>query len=231
MSVVVETSHQLSRLFLVVITDYTVVPALGGNAALQRLRQRLRSRDVRLILDFVPNHVAVDHRWVTEHPDWFVQAEEQQLAEQPQDFFRAPQRPGDNRQRMLAHGRDPQFPGWIDTAQLDYRHPEVWAAMTRVLVAVAGLCDGLRCDMAMLLLSDVFQQTWRACPRQGAPPGEFWAHAMHAVRAAHPELVLVAEAYWGLEGRLVELGFDYADDPLERCAYRSDVDVVPQRAG
>ena len=54
------------------ITDYTVHPGLGGDAALARLRERLRSRGLRLMLDFVPNHTALDHPWVEEHPDFYV---------------------------------------------------------------------------------------------------------------------------------------------------------------
>jgi glycosidase len=52
------------------ITEYTVHPALGGDEALARLRQRLRDRGLRLMLDFVPNHTAPDPPWVPAHPDF-----------------------------------------------------------------------------------------------------------------------------------------------------------------
>src|SRR5262245_32229739 len=42
------------------ITGYTVHPALGGDAALARIRQHLQDRGLRLMLDFVPNHTAPD---------------------------------------------------------------------------------------------------------------------------------------------------------------------------
>ncbi len=54
------------------IRDYRVHADFGGDAALARLRGRLRERGLRLILDFVPNHMAPDHPWVAEHPDWFA---------------------------------------------------------------------------------------------------------------------------------------------------------------
>ncbi len=51
------------------ITGYTVHEALGGDAALAHLRRRLAARGLRLMLDFVPNHTALDHPWVDAHPE------------------------------------------------------------------------------------------------------------------------------------------------------------------
>src|SRR5262249_14790143 len=105
-----------------------------------------------------------------------------------------------------------------DTAQLDYRRAETRAAMRDELASIADRCDGVRCDMAMLELSDVFARTWQHVPieRAGADAdaaaGEFWLDAISRVRRAHGAFTFLAEAYWGLEGRLCELGFDYAYD-------------------
>ena len=52
------------------ITGYTVHERLGGDAALGRLRERLRTRGLRLLLDFVPNHTGPDHPWVEQHPEY-----------------------------------------------------------------------------------------------------------------------------------------------------------------
>jgi glycosidase len=54
------------------IAAYTVHGQTGGDAALARLRERLTQRGLRLMLDFVPNHMAPDHPWVQHHPDYFV---------------------------------------------------------------------------------------------------------------------------------------------------------------
>jgi alpha amylase-like protein len=62
------------------ITGYTVHPELGGEAALARLRERLRGRGLRLMLDFVPNHTALDHPWVETHPEYYVAGSEADLA-------------------------------------------------------------------------------------------------------------------------------------------------------
>jgi hypothetical protein len=108
--------------------------------------------------------------------------------------------------RIFAHGRDPNFPGWPDTLQLDYANPALQAAQTAELLAIAGQCDGVRCDMAMLLLPEIFQRTW------GRAASPFWPAAIASVRRAHPRFTFMAEAYWDLEWDLQSQGFDYCYD-------------------
>ncbi len=185
------------------ITGYTVNDTLGGEAALARLRQQLAARGIRLMLDFVPNHTAPDHPWVKAHPDYYVQGSEAALAGAPENYVRVDT---DRGPRILAHGRDPNFPGWPDTLQLDYANPELQQAQTDTLTAVAGKCDGVRCDMAMLLLPEVFERTW------GRAPEPFWPKAIAAARARHPGFTFMAEVYWDLEWTLQQQGFDYCYD-------------------
>ena len=61
---------------------------------------------------------------------------------------------------LLAYGRDPYFAGWPDTLQLNYGNPATQEAMIGELLRIAGQCDGVRCDMAMLVLPEVFERTW-----------------------------------------------------------------------
>lgn len=182
------------------VTGYTVHEALGGAAAMARLRERLHGRGIRLMLDFIPNHVALDHPWVASHPEYFVPGDEAALAREPRNYTRAGG-------RVLAHGRDPNFDGWGDTLQLDYSSPRLRAAMLDELRAAAARCDGLRCDMAMLILPDVFERTWGR--RMDAP---FWPGAIAAVRAAWPGFTFLAEVYWDREWDLIQQGFDYCYD-------------------
>ena len=188
------------------IGDYQVPPALGGEAGLEQFRRRLNDRGLKLVLDFVPNHVGLDHRWVEERPELFVQSS----GEAPGTFAQQT-RAG---LRWLAHGKDPYFAPWTDTVQLDYRRVAARAAIMQLLQSIAGSCDGVRCDMAMLLLNDVFAKTWESFPiaNHDAPVSEFWASAIPAVKQGHPDFVFLAEAYWGLEPRLQALGFDYTYD-------------------
>ena len=185
------------------ITGYTVHRDLGGDAALARLRQRLRDRHLRLLLDFVPNHTAPDHPWVEEHPDYYVAGTQADLVQAPHNYTRVQTRQGE---RVLAYGRDPYFPGWPDTLQLDYSNPATQEAMRGELIRIAGQCDGLRCDMAMLVLPDVFERTW------GRRAPLFWPETTTRIRERTAGFCFMAEVYWDLEWTMQQQGFDYAYD-------------------
>ncbi|MEY2599297.1 MAG: hypothetical protein RLZZ142_1556 [Verrucomicrobiota bacterium] len=188
------------------IAQLHVSPLLGGDPALASLRSRLAHRGIRLLLDFIPNHLGLDHPWVQSDPLLFVGSH----APFPDSFpVSLP-----NRTRFLAHGKDPYFPGWTDTVQLDYRRAQTRRAMTELLRAISKKCDGVRCDMAMLVLSEVFEKTWAHVPCEDpcGEAGEFWREAIASIKKEEPHFLFLAEAYWGLEGRLCELGFDYAYD-------------------
>ena len=186
------------------ITGYTVDPHLGGDVALARLRDRLHARGLRLMLDFVPNHMALDHPWVQDHDEYFVHGTELQEIESPRNYTWVRRQRGDV---LLAHGRDPYFPGWTDTLQLDYANPATHEAMAAELLSVAARCDGVRCDMAMLVLPDIFERTWGR-----RPTTSFWPDAIGRVRRQSPEFTFMAEVYWDLEWTIMEQGFDYAYD-------------------
>jgi hypothetical protein len=191
------------------IGDYQVPPTLGGEAGLAAFRQKLHGHGLKLMLDFVPNHVGLDHSWVTERPELFVQS-----PLQVPGTFAQQTRTGVH---WLAYGRDPYFAPWTDAVQVDYRRVAARSAMTQLLQSIAGRCDGVRCDMAMLVLNDVFAKTWESFPiaNHQSPASEFWSTAIPVVKETHPGFLFLAEGYWGLEARLQTLGFDYTyDKPL-----------------
>jgi hypothetical protein len=185
------------------VRDYSVSAALGGDAALARLRERLRARGLKLMLDFVPNHVAPDHAWLDAHPDFFIAGSDADLLRAPQNYVRLQTKQGE---RVLAYGRDPYFDGWPDTLQLNYARAPLQQALIGELQRIAGQCDGLRCDMAMLVLPEVFERTW------GLRSEPFWPKATSAVRQRQPGFTFMAEVYWDLEWTLLQQGFDYAYD-------------------
>ena len=185
------------------ISGYVIHPDLGGDPALRRLRKRLHKRGLKMMLDFVPNHMAPDHPWVQEHPDFFVPGTPADLEANPQNYVSVFVR---GEKRIFAFGRDPFFPGWPDTLQLDYSNPALQDAMIQELFQIAEYCDGLRCDMSMLVLPEVFNKTWgRHCEA-------FWPKAIRLVREKFPEFVFMAEVYWDLEWTLQQQGFDYTYD-------------------
>jgi hypothetical protein len=185
------------------ITGYSVHPHLGGDAALRRLRERLGQRGLRLMLDFVPNHTGLDHPWVEQHPEYYIPGTEEDVSRVPHNYGWANRRQGD---LIFAYGRDPYFPGWSDTFQLNYGNPVTQEAMRDVLLNIAERCDGVRCDMAMLLLPEVFKRTW------GISAEPFWPNAIAQVRALRPDFCFMAEVYWDLEWTLQQQGFDYTYD-------------------
>jgi hypothetical protein len=199
---------------------------VGGDDALARFRARLHRRGIGLVLDFVPNHLARDHPWTREHPEHLVGGTADDLAREPTSWFEA--KGPAAAPRVFAHGRDPWFPGWTDTVQVDHRRAAARRAMTGLFVDAARRCDGLRCDVAMLVLEDVLERTWGRLPVP--EPGDFWTEAIGALRAANLDTVLIAEAYWGLEARLVSLGFDFAyDKGLYDALLAADVDAIRSR--
>ena len=185
------------------ITGYTVHEKLGGDAALSRLRERLRKRGLRLMLDFVPNHTGLDHPWVEKHPEYYVAGTAEDVSRSPHNYGWARRKQGD---RVLAYGRDPYFPGWTDTFQLNYANSKTQDAMIKELLKIGGQCDGVRCDMAMLLLPEVFERTW------GSAAQPFWPKAIAKVRESYPDFRFMAEVYWDLEWTLQQQGFDYTYD-------------------
>jgi hypothetical protein len=198
------------------IRRYQPDPRIGDWAALDATRAKLHARGLRLLLDFVPNHVALDHPWVLEHPEYFIQGSADDFAGDSSSFYRAETYSGT---RFIARAKDPYFPPWRDVAQLNHFHPPMRAALLDVLREVAKHCDGFRCDMAMLVLNDIFAQTWSNHLAGSAPPTrEFWPD----VRAELPDAILLAESYWGTERHLIDLGFDFAYDKSLYDALRAD---------
>jgi len=195
------------------VMGYTLHRDFGREADLFSLKERLRARGLKLIVDFVPNHTAPDHPWVKQHPEFYVQGSEADLNREPHNYRRVETGQG---ALILAHGRDPYFPGWPDTFQLNYRHPGLREAMTQVLLKLAEVADGVRCDMAMLILPEVFQRTWadRSLPADGSAPLDepFWPEATGKVKAKYPQFIFMAEVYWDMEWELMQQGFDYCYD-------------------
>lgn len=187
------------------VQELEVASSIGGEPGLAVFRAQLASHGIKLILDFVPNHLGLDHEWVLRRPHLFVGADHPFPDAFPVETSA--------QKRYIAHGKDPYFPGWTDTAQLDYRSNQTRDAMTELILSLTQKCDGIRCDMAMLLISEVFENTWKHVPFEGNRSStEFWHHSITRAKSIRPDFLFLAEAYWGLEGKLCELGFDYAYD-------------------
>ena len=190
------------------VYEYEVDDVFGGNAALAALRAQLNGLGISLLLDFVGNHTAIDSPTVTSDPDLYINTGTQEPHAHKDWFFK------NANGVYIAHGRDPYFAPWTDTAQLNYFNPKTREFMLANLERVANLCDGVRCDMAMLMLSKVHRDTWWEFIGGTLPKEEFWREALTAVHEKHPEFIFIAEVYWGLEWDIQELGFDYTYDKV-----------------
>jgi len=201
------------------VRRYGVDAQLGGAAGLAVARHALADRGLRLILDFVPNHVAPDHPWVLDHPEYFIRGTRDDLGRDPASFREV----GGT---VFACGRDPYFPAWSDVLQLNAFDAGLRQAARDTVASIAEQCDGIRCDMAMLLLSDVFARTWEG--RAGErPAADYWREVIPAIKGRWPEFLFIAEAYWDLEWELQQQGFDYCyDKRLYDRLEHSDAEAV-----
>lgn len=188
------------------IRQYRVDPRLGGNEALLALRDQLHAHNLKLILDFVPNHVARDHPWIYEHPEYFIQGSAVDLLGSTGAYF-------ESNQRIFAFGKDPYFPPWQDTAQLNLFHAGTRLEAVKILDEIGNLCDGVRCDMAMLCLNHIFSQSWGELAGAN-PEHEYWEDVITATQLQHPGFLFLAESYWNTENEFLQLGFDACYDKV-----------------
>jgi hypothetical protein len=186
------------------VRRYVVDAHLGGPEGLAVARRELMKRGIRLMLDFVPNHVAPDHPWSAEHPEYFIHGSADDAINDPSSYI-------DVRGTTFACGRDPYFPAWPDVLQLNAFAPGLRQAVIETVSSIAEQCDGIRCDMAMLFLNSVFERTWSGRAGQ-RPTTEYWSDVVSAVKCNHPSFLFVAEAYWDLEWELQQQGFDFCYD-------------------
>jgi hypothetical protein len=186
------------------VRDYEPDARFGGPAALADARAALAERGLGLILDYVPNHVAPDHPWTVQHGDYFIRGTETELQANPAAFLQTAA-------GVLANGKDPYFAPWPDVVQLNAFSLGLRQAIIDTLAGIAQRCDGVRCDMAMLMTNEVFARTWGE--RAGVAPAEdYWPTIIAAVHATHPDLMFMAEAYWDMEWTLQQQGFDLCYD-------------------
>ena len=206
------------------VVHYVPDPRIGSWDALDHSREKLHARKMALFVDFVGNHTARDNPWVHNHPEFYVQGSQQDFQANPSLFFQADTAQGP---RYIALAKDPYFPPWTDVAQLNHFQPEMRAAHLAELRVIAQHADGVRCDMAMLQLNDIFERNWGRLLGDVPPPQkEFWTE----VREAVPALTLLAEAYWGTESLLIDLGFSFAyDKTLYDAVRNADVGAIYAR--
>ena len=165
------------------IEDYTIDQSLGTIEDYLFLKNEANKRGIKIILDFIPNHFGYYSTLTTTNPELFLK-----------------------QNNILQNGKDPNYPAWIDTAQVDYSQESTREFMISKLVNISEICDGVRIDMAMLILNSVFERTWGFKINFES---EFWSEALNIVKNNNKDFITIGECYWNLETQLLDLGFDY----------------------
>ncbi len=226
--------------------DYEIAENLGGWPALEDLRQRLWYRGIRIAADMVPNHTAMDSKWVVEKPHLFVQNKEcpfptysfdgENLSLDPRVsiflennyysktdcavvYKRVDNATGDT--RYIYHGNDGTGMPWNDTAQIDFLNAEAREEVIQKILHVARNFSVIRFDAAMVLAKKHIRRLWFPAPGQGgdiasraehaisdeafdaAIPNEFWREVVDRIATEIPDTLLLAEAFWMMEGYFV----------------------------
>jgi glycosidase len=228
------------------IYDYRIADDLGGEPALQGLKDRAWQRGIRMASDMVPNHYGIDSPWLVNHPEWFVQVPSSPYSAYT---FNGPDLSADSRagifvedhyydrtdaavvfkyhdntngqDRFIYHGNDGTNMPWNDTAQLNYLDPHVREHIIQTILHVARLFPIIRFDAAMTLVKRHIQRLWYPEPGSGGAipsrsengltteefnqqmPEEFWRQVVEGIRQEQPDTLLLAEAFWMMEGFFV----------------------------
>lgn len=188
------------------IPRYKFNSSLGGKRKFVSFVDRAHKAGLGVIVDFVSNHMALDSPWIDEQPSFFIRSDTQARKQMTSEYFLHPSG------EVIAFGRDPYFPPWHDTAQLNYTNIKLRTRMIETLKWISKYADGVRCDMAMLVLRDYIRQQWFPLVSDSwfdqQMPGEFWDEAIRETKKVRPDFKFIAETYWDKEPRLYELGFD-----------------------
>lgn len=191
------------------IDDYKINSTFATHDEFIKFKEKLNNLGLKIILDFIPNHFHAETSLLKTNPDIFLQGNEELYSKDKATYFKS------STGNIYAHGRDPNFSAWEDTIQVNYFSESAREFMISTLVNLTQLCDGIRCDMAMLPINNIFQKTWNENLAQlgvDAMENEFWNEAIPLSKKANNDFLFIAEAYWDLEWQLQQFGFDYTYD-------------------
>ena len=191
------------------IDNYHINKTLASTSEFIQLKENLNNLGLKIILDFIPNHFHASTSILKSNPEIFLNGNEEIFSKDGYTYFKT------NNGNIYAHGRDPNFPAWLDTIQVNYFSDSARYFMFDALKNIAKLCDGVRCDMAMLPMNNIFQNTWRKPLEMlgiKRVKEEFWVNAIQQTKEVKDDFLFIAEAYWDTEWELQQLGFDFTYD-------------------
>jgi hypothetical protein len=185
------------------ISEYVPNPQIADSwISWDKMVDKLHNHGKEVFIDFVPNHTGLDHPWAKQHPTYYILGSEQQYRNNPDFFYKVTA--DDGIIYFIAHGKDPNYPEWADTLQLNYANPEVQDEMGNLMLKLIEHSDGIRCDMAMLLNPSTFIRTWGWILNDGQRDyirsNHFWRKKIPLVREKAKKLKknidIAGEIYW-----------------------------------
>jgi Alpha amylase, catalytic domain len=183
------------------IDDYTIDPIIATEQEFLDFKKMINGLEMNLVLDFIPNHFGCSTPLLDSNPEVFLKTTQPDL--DSQFWF-------DHNGIKFLYGKDPNFGSWHDTVQVDYSNPKTHAFMKQKLEYIATMCDGVRCDMSMLVESEIFQRTWSNLLQRELPPySSFWQTVIPKIKNLYPNFIFIAEVYWEMEKQMIGSGFDY----------------------
>jgi len=191
------------------IDNYIINKSLASTSEFNQLKENLNKLGLKIILDFIPNHFSADTSLLKTNPEIFLAGNDELFSEEEQTYFKGTD------ENIYAHGRDPNFPAWQDTIQVNYFSESARSFMINTLKKITKLCDGVRCDMAMLPMNHIFQNTWQKPLEMlglNRIEEEFWVNAIEEIKNINGDFIFIAESYWESEWRLQQLGFYFTYD-------------------
>ena len=211
------------------IEDYIFDVNIGNSQDFLRLKQILNNLGIKLILDFIPNHFGMSSSLIFDYPEIFLESQELVVG----SSFEFMTKFG---KKYFYHGKDPHFDSWNDTVQIDYSKKATHDFMTKKLENVAKYCDGVRCDMTMLVLPEVFSKTWNIdFDEENIKNTCFWQEVVPVMKKQKAEIgedfIFLAEVYWDLEKAMLDFGFDFVYnkkllDNLKKKQYQEVINSI-----
>lgn len=207
------------------IYSYDPSPEIGNLEDLKWLKNELNKRSIKLILDFVPNHSSMDAPEIKSHPEYYIRKgrlkSKIKLTEEDNKYIyngkKIEKIPKEEKydKNGFAYGRGlgVKHP-WKDVRQYDYSNKELWKFQLNNLKKIAQCCDGIRCDVAWLMISDIFKRCFKT---MNDTKEEFWTFAISEIRKIYPNIIFIAEVF----------GKKWISDFLLQCGFNFVYDIEP----
>ena len=208
------------------IYSYDPSPEIGTFEDLKWLKEELNKRDIKLILDFVPNHSSMDAPELKSNPEYYIRkgrlktkikltdSHEKYIYNNAKIVKIPKEEKYDNNGFAYGRGLGCKH-AWKDVRQYDYSNKKLWLFQLENLIKIAKYCDGIRCDVAWLIINDIFKRCFKTINNDINE--EFWSFAISEIKKLYPNIIFIAEVF----------GKKWISDYLLKCGFNFVYDITP----